>query len=88
MTLKLDVLIDVISDRLEDGQLPGLPGQWAQERYADFSEDADTAAGQLLKRLVVELHQQRRNGLVDRYGLLAASVDSCARVFHNFFPAR
>ena len=63
--LKFDVLVNVNLDRLEHRPLPGLQRQGAQGRGVDLGKDTGAAACELLKRLVVELHQQRRNGLVD-----------------------
>ena len=65
VTLKLDVLVDVNLHRLEHSQLPGLHWQRSQSRCIDLGKDTGAAPGQFLKRLVVELHQERRNGLVD-----------------------
>ena len=65
VTFKLNVLVNVNLYRLEHRQLPGLHGQGAQGRGINLGKDTGAAARQLLKRLVVELHQQRCNGHID-----------------------
>ena len=50
--------------RLEYSQLPWLHRQGAQGRCVDLGKDTGAAARQLLKRLVVVLFEQRRNGFV------------------------
>ena len=65
MAFELDVLVDVNAHGLEDRQLPGLQRQGLQGRCVEFGERTGAAAGQLLKRLGVELLQQRADGLVD-----------------------
>jgi hypothetical protein len=65
VALKLDMAVDVHAHRLEDRPFPGLHRQGDQGRGVNLGKYAGTAAGQLLKRALVEPLQQGLNGVVD-----------------------
>lgn len=65
VAFELDVLVNVNAHGLVDRQFPGLQRQRLQGRCVEFGKRTGAASGQLLKRLGVELRQERADGLVD-----------------------
>ena len=65
MPLDLDVVINVHAHGLVGGEFPGLQRQGLQCWRIQLCKRAGSAARQPLECLVVELFQQRRDGLVD-----------------------
>jgi hypothetical protein len=65
VTFKLDVAVDVNPHRLEAGPLPGLCWQGQEGRGIELGKGAGTAAGELLKQLVVQAREQRCHSVVD-----------------------
>lgn len=64
MTLKFDVLVNVHPHDLVNGQLPGLCRQGLQGWGIELRGCTGATARQLLKRLGIELLQERRNGIL------------------------